>query len=324
MKNSFSTDSIEKYAELVQSNWRENFGESETATYDFTRCLRTDGSSYGTSGKCRKGVETSVKAILDKTIPGRVPRNDPKEPLASGNTPLEKAQSKLEMFEKLISDPLRTPSEKELEQYGKLKLAVESFTNKREGKKVPLLKRDIFQWEDRSDLDKSESRKLGKSLREVVPDPENRKKLARAKMLVSEHLKDNKDPLRAGTLDVPLKVLEKRKQDLQDLHRELDLLKIMGKYKGKSRVPSLIAQAREKLISEYHIYDGAIKNIKSLKSEARKDHKIPNKKVVDEWRSKGLSMSDALKHGINPSLLSVWKNPGDKTSVTGWWLRFHG
>jgi len=27
--------------------------------YDFTRCVRPDGSSYGTAGKCRKGTETN-------------------------------------------------------------------------------------------------------------------------------------------------------------------------------------------------------------------------------------------------------------------------
>lgn len=29
------------------------------ATYDYTRCVKPDGTTYGTSGKCRKGVEIS-------------------------------------------------------------------------------------------------------------------------------------------------------------------------------------------------------------------------------------------------------------------------
>lgn len=47
-------------------------------THDYTRCVRPDGSSYGTAGKCRKGIEKDLKdqdplqkrdsgeAVLDK------------------------------------------------------------------------------------------------------------------------------------------------------------------------------------------------------------------------------------------------------------------
>lgn len=32
------------------------------SSYDFTRCVRPDGSSYGTGGKCRKGTESAKQA----------------------------------------------------------------------------------------------------------------------------------------------------------------------------------------------------------------------------------------------------------------------
>jgi cytidyltransferase-like protein len=35
-----------------------HFSESALTVWDFTRCLRPNGTHYGTSGKCRKGSET--------------------------------------------------------------------------------------------------------------------------------------------------------------------------------------------------------------------------------------------------------------------------
>jgi len=59
MKGSFSEKSLLHYAELVAHTQPADFSEDET--YDFTRCVRSDGSYYGTSGKCRKGTETDPK-----------------------------------------------------------------------------------------------------------------------------------------------------------------------------------------------------------------------------------------------------------------------
>jgi hypothetical protein len=51
MYGNFSPDAIEAFTEAVGE---ENFSEG---LFDFTRCIRSDGSAYGTSGKCRKGTE---------------------------------------------------------------------------------------------------------------------------------------------------------------------------------------------------------------------------------------------------------------------------
>lgn len=42
-----------------------DFGEFDQEALDFTRCVRPDGSAYGTAGTCRKGVEEELKK-LDK------------------------------------------------------------------------------------------------------------------------------------------------------------------------------------------------------------------------------------------------------------------
>ena len=57
---SFSENSLSEYLALVNLKGGLDFAEA-TDTYDFTRCVRKDGSIYGTAGKCRKGSETSDK-----------------------------------------------------------------------------------------------------------------------------------------------------------------------------------------------------------------------------------------------------------------------
>lgn len=56
MYGSFSDQSLQKVESL----------------FDFTRCVRADGSVYGTSGKCRKGTETGAKEAPPKTAKAKV------------------------------------------------------------------------------------------------------------------------------------------------------------------------------------------------------------------------------------------------------------
>ena len=55
----FSPEALEMF-QLAASEQSYEFSEGDT--YDFTRCVRPDGSSYGTGGKCRKGTEGEAKA----------------------------------------------------------------------------------------------------------------------------------------------------------------------------------------------------------------------------------------------------------------------
>ena len=63
----------------------EDFSEPAQETLDFARCQRPDGSFYGTSGQCRKGVSVGAKekAALKKAA-------------KAGNERAQKALNKLE------------------------------------------------------------------------------------------------------------------------------------------------------------------------------------------------------------------------------------
>jgi len=109
MTGSFSEESLIKFNQLASEIMQSNFNETK-GSYDFTRCVRPNGTFYGTSGNCRKGTE--------------VPLHDLKNPLGRGYTPLEKAENALRIMEKSINNPEYTPTDKEIERYGRLKNAI--------------------------------------------------------------------------------------------------------------------------------------------------------------------------------------------------------
>jgi len=57
MQGSFSDDCLEVFNKLASATQGLNFSESGTDSYDFTRCVRPNGTAYGTGGKCKKGTE---------------------------------------------------------------------------------------------------------------------------------------------------------------------------------------------------------------------------------------------------------------------------
>ena len=131
MFGTFSEESLADYSKLI-SQKAQNY--TEVATYDFTRCVRPDGSAYGTAGQCRSGVESSA----------RVPFHDPKNRGSKGSsyyTPLEKATARLKQLERRLNDPDYTPSEKELMRYGQLKNAIEAATGTKKTRDLQLPKK---------------------------------------------------------------------------------------------------------------------------------------------------------------------------------------
>ena len=62
MQGSFSEQSLKSYEELIQESFSTNFSELDMEVYDYTRCVRADGTVYGSRGKCRKGRETAAVA----------------------------------------------------------------------------------------------------------------------------------------------------------------------------------------------------------------------------------------------------------------------
>jgi hypothetical protein len=67
MKGYFSEETLKQFAQLAGEEFGTNFSEGDT--YDFTRCVRPDGSFYGTSGECRKGSKTGAKEQTKKAPP---------------------------------------------------------------------------------------------------------------------------------------------------------------------------------------------------------------------------------------------------------------
>lgn len=65
MFGSFDSDTLERYAQLAAQKAGVDFAEGDY--YDFTRCVRPDGSVYGTGGQCRKGTETGAKKKEEKS-----------------------------------------------------------------------------------------------------------------------------------------------------------------------------------------------------------------------------------------------------------------
>ncbi len=55
VQGSFSSDALQAYKTLIAEQHPSDF--SEEGMYDFTRCVRKDGTVYGTAGQCRKGTE---------------------------------------------------------------------------------------------------------------------------------------------------------------------------------------------------------------------------------------------------------------------------
>ena len=93
MKGSFSEGALQKYAELAAQSQSLEF--SESGTYDFTRCVRPDGSAYGTSGKCRAGTEEAKTAAPQKEKKAAKPPKPGKPVPAAVNKDITKLQEKI-------------------------------------------------------------------------------------------------------------------------------------------------------------------------------------------------------------------------------------
>jgi hypothetical protein len=56
----FTAEALEAYQKVLAEQAGTDFAEGDS--YDFTTCIRPDGSAYGTGGKCRKGTEGEAKS----------------------------------------------------------------------------------------------------------------------------------------------------------------------------------------------------------------------------------------------------------------------
>jgi hypothetical protein len=94
MKGFIHEEALAEYTRLAAEKLGSDFSEGET--YDFARCMRADGSFYGTSGKCRKGTDAG-----DKETPAQRRKEDEASPAGGTKKPrasageLREAQAKL-------------------------------------------------------------------------------------------------------------------------------------------------------------------------------------------------------------------------------------
>jgi hypothetical protein len=71
MKGHVSEQALEAYSQLVAQSQGLDFSEGDT--YDFTRCVRPNGTAYGTRGTCRKGSQQEKQAAPAKGEKSRSP-----------------------------------------------------------------------------------------------------------------------------------------------------------------------------------------------------------------------------------------------------------
>jgi hypothetical protein len=65
MKGFVSEEALAEYSRLAAEKLGVDFSEGEV--YDFARCMRADGSFYGTRGKCRKGSDAGDAPAKEKS-----------------------------------------------------------------------------------------------------------------------------------------------------------------------------------------------------------------------------------------------------------------
>ncbi len=74
MLGRFSEEALKAFAASHNLDTRnQDFSEG---VFDFTRCVRPDGTAYGTRGKCRKGTEEVKKEESAQTIVDRLDKLD--------------------------------------------------------------------------------------------------------------------------------------------------------------------------------------------------------------------------------------------------------
>jgi hypothetical protein len=70
MQGSFSEEALQRFNAIVSELQDANYSESEDS-YDFTRCVRPNGTAYGTGGKCKKGAEAAKPEQMAAPAPKR-------------------------------------------------------------------------------------------------------------------------------------------------------------------------------------------------------------------------------------------------------------
>ena len=91
----FSEEALQLF-QLAASEQGYDFSEGDE-TYDFARCVRSDGTAYGTGGSCRKGTEEAKgpkepKARKTASVSKKSTKSEPK-PVGSGGETVEQLRA---------------------------------------------------------------------------------------------------------------------------------------------------------------------------------------------------------------------------------------
>jgi hypothetical protein len=85
MNGYFSEEALLRFAELVAQTEASDFSEGEV--YDFTRCVRPNGTAYGTAGECRKGTEKNKAVVPNVNVPKSKPKSKKTKKVLGKTTP---------------------------------------------------------------------------------------------------------------------------------------------------------------------------------------------------------------------------------------------
>jgi hypothetical protein len=103
VSGSFSFEALQAYEALIAETHPLNFSDGDT--HDFTRCLRPNGTIYGSRGKCKQGTEIGAKE--ESQVKGK------RGPKAGGMRLTEKIKGLgAEDLKKVLQDPRVTPKQR--------------------------------------------------------------------------------------------------------------------------------------------------------------------------------------------------------------------
>jgi hypothetical protein len=119
---SFTQEALEAYQKAVAE--KEGVEFAEGGIYDFTRCVRPDGTAYGTKGECRKGAEEAKQEVAPTA---RKSAGVDKPAKVSS----VKAKSDLkEMYASLMKKQQELVAKNDFEGAGKLNAQISDLANK--------------------------------------------------------------------------------------------------------------------------------------------------------------------------------------------------
>jgi hypothetical protein len=154
----FSEEALSAYTRLVTEHKGVDFAENEV--YDFARCVRPDGTAYGTKGKCRKGTE-EAKEKVDKTAQEK-----------KGYKPRGRGEAKNliqgELGKKRKNDvSIGFANKNEIENAYEIKISIAESRLK--GEELEKRKKELDQWKQQKLASYDKNKKFAEDLKREMP-----------------------------------------------------------------------------------------------------------------------------------------------------------